>query len=143
MNNNRDRLTELIRESKSIDNEIIGFIESNEPRYIYGNGLQSAVCLQIFRDLDVKIEGILLPPGAKKAKYNGYWGKLLNSINAFDLTEVKPCSTILLGIDKAAYEYVRLLLEYSGFSNIYICSWKHNSDMQELCWKIYNGFKKR
>lgn len=58
-----DRITN----SPDAEDEILDFIDTDAHRYLYGGGLQTAVCLGIFRDMEVGVEGILLPPGNGEA----------------------------------------------------------------------------
>lgn len=131
---------ERIRKSPYIDNEIMTYITSENKKFIYGVGLQASVCLGIFRDMDLKIEGIILPNGSEIARFNGYWGELLSNVNKYILDEFnwnKSNVDILLAIDRNRYTSAKQILYKQGFENIYTCCWERNIYMKEICYEIY------
>lgn len=127
-----DFLISQIRNSKVIENDIIPYLFSDVKRYIYGNGLQAAVCLQIFKELDVDIEAIVLPPGIEKKCLKGYWGELLNSCNVVQIEEVNKEANVLLAICREDYDATKRMLLHYKIENVFVCCWEHNSDMLSL-----------
>ena len=130
----------LIQSSLVIDDSIIPFIVDDNLKYVYGNGLQAAVCIQIFRDLGIEIQGLVLPPGIEKAMHKGYWGELLKKqkITRFDV--MPEDAYILLAIPRQEYKSAKILL--CGMGRLFECCWEHNSDMNEVCWKVNEKHKR-
>lgn len=77
-----DFILEMQKKSK-IDDSLTAFLRTSGQRYVYGNGLQTAVCLGIFRDIGLQIHGMILPPGSEVMEYNGYWGRLLRRVDKY------------------------------------------------------------
>lgn len=144
MNDIISKICNKIEESSEIDNKIIEFIISDEQKYIYGNSLQVAVCLGIFRDMGVQIDGILLPPGMQMQDYNGYWGELIRKKNVVYINDIEEAKRkkvhILLAVPREDYANTRELLSLYDYMYVHECCWKHNSSLQQICYDVYKAY---
>ncbi|GHV84115.1 hypothetical protein AGMMS50212_14550 [Spirochaetia bacterium] len=137
-----DKYVDLIKNSECIDNTIINFICSPHNKYIWGNGLQVAVCLGIFRDMNVPINGILLDDGMVVQKCKGYWEQQLRKVTSVwlsDFIDDKTNSDILIAVPSEMQLSAINRLKQHGFLYIYTCCWKHNSDFREICYSVYES----
>lgn len=135
---------EAIHKSEHIDDEIIGYLTSSHKKYIYGNGLQVAECLRIFREMGVALEGIVLPSGAQKCELSGYWGELMCRTRAYTLEQIgadKESVDILLAIDRSGYDSAKEILDALGFTNVYTCCWERNLYMKQICYHVNNKLR--
>lgn len=139
--NDLEKIFTAIRQSPDVDDQIIEFMATDNPKYLYGNGLQTAVCLGIFRDMGISVDGVMLPPGIEKQHLRGYWGELLEKtpdIGMLDIDRInRKKISVLLSIPRKSYCASREMLESQGYQSIYECCWKRNDDLKHICYKLY------
>lgn len=140
-----ERIRNLVLNNEHIDDEIIGFLDSSHKKYVYGSGLQASVCLGIFRDMKVKIDGLVMPLGANKERLSGFWGENLLRAKECSLNEIledRDNCDIILCIDRNTYSEAIEFLNGLGIRNVYTCCWERNIYMKEICYKLYerDGF---
>lgn len=130
-----------IIQSKTIDNRLIEYLETSKKRYLYGSELQTAVCLGIFRDMKLAIQGILLPPGSGPKQLKGYWGRLLRKAEMVRISEMSPeekhNAYVMLSVPQTEYDSARLFLQENEICNVINCCWLHNSELIELCYDVW------
>lgn len=130
-----------ILESKTIDNRLIEYLETSKRRYLYGNGLQTAVCLGIFRDMTLEIDGVLLPPGSELKPLKGYWGRLMRQAKVYLVSEMsekeKNSAYVMLAIPREEYSCSERFLRNNGIEHVIDCCWQHNSELIELCYDVW------
>lgn len=130
-----------ILESETIDDKLIDYLETSKKRYLYGSGLQTAVCLGIFRDMKLEIEGVLLPPGSERKPLKGYWGRLMRKSRISWVSELseedRNDAYVMLAIPRAEYSSAERFLRDNGVEEVIGCCWKHNSELIELCYDIW------
>ena len=133
----RTWICEQIRQNPSIDDKIIHFICFEGKKYIYGNTLQTAVCLQIFKDLMVEIAGVIMPPGQEVSNRRGYWKRLMNEYSKFNIYNVDRDAYVLVAVPFEDVSESKRLLELYGFKRLMNCCWMHNSDWTHICYELY------
>lgn len=136
-----DFILEMQKKSK-IDDSLTAFLRTSGQRYVYGNGLQTAVCLGIFRDIGLQIHGMILPPGSEVMEYNGYWGRLLRRVDKYAIgggfsTRQKADAYVLLTVPREEYEIAGRFLKENGIRRIAGCCWEHNSELNGICYDLW------
>lgn len=130
-----------IIQSETIDNRLIEYLETSKKRYLYGTGLQTAVCLGIFRDMKLEIEGVLLPPGSESKWLKGYWGRPLREATVVRTSDMSPeekrNAYVMLAIPQAEYDNAGHFLQENGICDVINCCWRHNSELIELCYDVW------
>lgn len=130
-----------ILKSETIDNKLIEYLETPRKRYLFGNGLQTAVCLGIFRDMKVEIKGVLLPPGSELKPLQGYWGRLIRRAETIRISEMseedKSNAYVMLAIPREEYACAERFLRNSGVEQVIGCCWEHNSELIGLCYDVW------
>ena len=130
-----------IRQNDNINNNIQQFLTTTKKRYIYGSGLQVAVCLGIFRDMKIDIAGVILPPGASLSRLKGYWGRLFRKIPIISVQKIddmeKRQAYVMMAVPREEYEAVQSYLVSIGVTDIIECCWKHNSDIMNICYDVW------
>ncbi len=132
---------QAIRQNSNIDSELQYFLKTTKKRYVYGSDLQVAVCLGIFRDMNVEIAGAILPPGASMQRLKGYWGRLIRKTPIYSIQELveadRQNAYVMMAVPREEYETVRYYLLSAGFADIIGCCWKHNSDIIDACYNVW------
>ena len=135
-----DYIIERIKNSPYIDNKIIEFITAEKKKYINGASLQAAVVLGIFKDINVRIDGILLSAGMEKQNLRGYWGENLSKQTIYEIdflpSDIKS-QYVLICVEKAKAVFCKERLRGEGFQNLFLCEWERNKYWKEICFDYY------
>ncbi|MDL2216668.1 hypothetical protein LJB81_02900 [Desulfovibrio sp. OttesenSCG-928-M14] len=131
---------ERMRHNPQISAEVLDFFLSRREKYLFGAGAQAAVCLAMFRDMDLPVAGLLLGVTGDKEKLEGYWGRLLRKSPLYRLDAFpfpKDNCDILLTVDAARYAASEIHLRNMGFAHIYGCAWGSNMNIKNICLDLY------
>lgn len=140
MNNYEPYINRILR-SESIDNELVDYINTSKSRYLYGGGLQTAVCIGIFRDIGIDIKGIILPAGGEQKELKGYWRRLMRQTKKYSISELsideRRNAYVMMTIPRTEYEIVKSFLESNDIAKIMGCCWEHNSELNDICYDVW------
>jgi len=126
-----------IKSHTGIDNRILDYLSGSRERFIYGIGAQAAVCLGLFREMEVPIEGALLPAGIEVSPMRGYWGRMIDTANLVPISKLTQRqiadAAVLITTPKDTYQEVTAYLKLCGFQSIFTCAWGRNQYLRDIC----------
>lgn len=131
---------EEMRKNAQIQESVIEWMESPRKKLLYGTGLQACVCMGIFRDMKLEIEGLLNFSSSEKPVYHGYWGSLMNKAVVFkveDFNDNKSNYDVLITTERSLVPATREILKQQGFPYIFDCAWGSNQNMKEIAYRVY------